>query len=426
MIKSNKYKKRLQVLSKNLKNNSFAIFFANKLKVRTNDTNYSFCQNKNFFYLSGLSNTDIKITLFKDNKGNLKITCFNKVNLKTEDIWQGKRETLTNIKEQKIFDEVLSLDKFANYYQKQINQAENLYIDFQDSNSKEFNFSHLKKNHLTLNILDLDPLLAKMRVIKDQDEIKKITTSCNISIKAHKKVIKKINNLDYEYNIEALFAFEFKNNNATFAYEPIIANSNNATFLHYNKNNQPLQKNKLVLLDVGAEYQGYAADITRTFPTSGKFTQEQKEIYNIVLNAQKEAISLIKPGVNFSSLQKVAQKIITLGLINIGLIKEDFKKAIIDKKYQDFYMHSIGHFLGLDTHDAGSFYNINKEKTILRENMVLTIEPGIYINENIYVSSKYKGIGVRIEDNILVTKTGCKNLTESLPREIKDIENIIS
>jgi Xaa-Pro aminopeptidase len=267
------------------------------------------------------------------------------------------------------------------------------------------------------NVYDL---LDEMRLIKQPEEIPVLRRAARISAFALHRAMRNCYPGMMEHELEAVLAYEFRLENCVNAFQPIVAGGKNACTLHYSDNNCRLENGNLVLVDIGCELDCYASDITRTFPVSGKFSREQKIIYKIVLAAQEAAIKRIKPGVNFFDLYKMAAKIITAGLIKHGLLNGDLDYLVESKAYYRFFMHGLGHCVGLDVHDVDI---IRDERRILKPGMVLTIEPGIYIQpDDETVDPKWRGIGVRIEDMVLVTENGCEVLTAVAAKKIKDIE----
>jgi Xaa-Pro aminopeptidase len=265
-----------------------------------------------------------------------------------------------------------------------------------------------------------------MRLFKDEAELKLLRKAANISVAAHKKAMQCCSQANYEYELEAELMQTFiRSGCRSVAYDPIVGSGKNACVLHYTDNNQPLAANALILIDAGGEYENYAADITRTFPRNGKFSPEQTAIYNLVLKAQKAGIESIKPGLPWNAIQQTIIKILTTGLCELGLLTGSVEDCIANESYRTFYMHNSGHWLGLDVHDSGA-YKINGEWRPLEAGMVLTVEPGIYIQEGLKdVDAKWWNIGVRIEDDILVTQSGYENLTAALPVDIHEIEALM-
>jgi len=248
-----------------------------------------------------------------------------------------------------------------------------------------------------------------------------------ISAGAHCRAMRECRPGRFEYHLEGAIAHEFQEHGARCpAYNSIVGSGVNACILHYTDNNAELVSGDLVLIDAGCEYQGYAADITRTFPVSGQFSREQRAIYDLVLKAQLAAIAKVKPGNTWNQPHDVTVRVITRGLIELGLLKGSESKLIKDGAYRDFYMHRAGHWLGLDVHDVGDYQIEGKWRT-LQPGMVLTIEPGIYVAaDNRRVAKKWRGIGVRIEDDVVVTATGCDVLTAGVPKTADAVEALMA
>ena len=245
-----------------------------------------------------------------------------------------------------------------------------------------------------------------------------IRDAAKVSIEAHKNAMKKSKPGIYEYELDAEIKYIFNKNNMHFAYMSIVGGGNNGCTLHYIKNNCLLKDKDLVLIDAAAENNGYASDITRTFPVNGKFTKEQSQIYDIVLEAQEQTIKFIKPGVTWDQVHQVTVDEISKGLIKLNLLKDSYENVIKNELYKDFFMHRTGHWLGLDVHDVGEYENI-----LFEPGMVITVEPGIYINAlDSKVEKKWRGIGIRIEDDVLITKNGNEVITIDLPKKRNEIE----
>ena len=268
--------------------------------------------------------------------------------------------------------------------------------------------------------------IEKMRLIKSDSEIELIKKAISITKEAHHRSMAISKKLHYEYQLQAEIEYIFKKEGAySDAYTSIVASGNNANTLHYISNDKPLKATDLILIDAGCEYNYYASDITRTIPVSGRFTKEQKDIYNLVLDVQKKVIKMIKPDVLRSDLQKYTQKMLCSGLVELGILHGDVKKLLKKGVIKKYYPHGIGHWMGLDVHDSAPYKDKKGKEIPLKDGMVLTIEPGLYLSKDDKDIPKcYRGIGVRIEDDILVTKDGCINLSSAIAKEIKDIEAI--
>ena len=275
-------------------------------------------------------------------------------------------------------------------------------------------------------IIDTGAILHEMRLIKTEDEIALMQRAADIAAEAHREAMRESRAGMKEYEIEALIEYVFRRNGASApAYSSIVGGGANATILHYINNDAELRDGDLLLIDAGAEYQGYASDITRTFPVSGHFTDAQRDIYNLVLEAQTACIEMTRPGVTIDELHEHSVKILTEGMVRLGLLEGEVDKLIEEEKYKQFYMHRLGHFLGMDVHDVGR-YHVEGESRRLESGMVITIEPGLYISaETKDIPEKYLGIGVRIEDDVLVTDEGHRVLTDKAPKEVAEIEKLM-
>jgi len=261
--------------------------------------------------------------------------------------------------------------------------------------------------------------ISSMRLVKSEFEIDCMREASRISIDAHHKLMENASSVDHEYNLHADFIHHCTSEGAMIlAYPPIVASGANATCLHYGANNQPIEKNGLVLVDAGCEIGGYAADITRTFPASGKFSNVQKMCYDLVLKAQQDVLDKVRPGESLSSLHSVAVNTLTEGLISMGIIKSSLDEAIEKRNYTDYFPHGTGHWLGLDVHDTGP----GKEAKFT-PGVAFAVEPGLYFQTyNDSILEEFKGVGIRIEDNIIVTEDGYENLTEACVKQAEDVE----
>jgi len=275
-------------------------------------------------------------------------------------------------------------------------------------------------------LIALEPILHEMRLFKSAAELKLMRRAAEVSAAAHVKAMQVCKAGLYEYQIEAELIYHFARNGLrAVAYPSIVATGKNACTLHYTENTGKLKNGDLLLIDAGAECDHYAADITRTFPVSGCFSEPQKLLYQLVLDAQAAAIAEIKPGAAWNLAHDAAVEVLTKGLVSLGLLKGRVKNLIKDEKYKPFYMHRTGHWLGMDVHDVGD-YKIDQEWRVLEAGMVLTVEPGLYVPADCKaVDEKWRGIGIRIEDDVLVTAQGHEILTGGVPKTIADIEALM-
>ena len=419
-----------------MKNNSIALFSAAHEVTRSNDTEYAFCQNKNFYYLTGFNEPDALLVLLKSDNTQQSVL-FSLPKDKNHEVWHGRRVGQEKACQHYNFDQSFVLDEQANLVPEYLNNISQVYFSFDNINMSQQVFSWLSQvrasarqgNKAPEVLIDASPIINDLRLIKSENELQLMRQVNYISGLAHQRAMQKTTVGKFEYQIEAELLHEFSRHGARHpAYASIVAGGDNANILHYTDNAEILQNNDLLLIDAGGELSGYAADITRTFPVNGKFTAPQKLLYQLVLDTQLTVISAIKPGVTLAKLNQIANECLTQGLIDLTILSGDLKQLLIDKACKKYFIHGLGHWLGLDVHDVGDYYiNSNKEQS--REfvaGMVLTIEPGLYMpNDDYELDEKWRGIGIRIEDNIVVTEQGYENLTVNSPRTINEIEALM-
>ena len=395
---------------------------ATAMKQRSHDTHYPYRQNSHFYYMCGFKEDKSALVFLKTSK-KTKVYLFVHKKDPIEEMWNGKR---TGVKKaQKIFevDGVFVYEQLQNKLKEFSQKTTTLYYDFGHKDIKD-SLSHTFERFHTLH--DISLTIAKMRLIKSPAEVALIQKAIDITTLAHHRVMQQVQTFSYEYEIQAELEYVFKKNGAySDAYTSIVACGDNANTLHYIANNEKINPKALILIDAGCEYEYYASDITRTIPASGRFSQPQRELYSLVLEVQKEIIAMVKPGILRSDLQKKTQKLLCKGLVKLGILEEQTKKSLQKKALKSYYPHGIGHWMGIDVHDQAPYVDENNQEIPLQEGMVLTIEPALYIDKNdTKVAKKYRGIGIRIEDNILVVKGGCKNLSAKILKEMEDIETI--
>ena len=426
------YKNRRNNLEKSLPKDSVLLIPGADTQFRNADSAYAFRQDSSFYYFSGFCEPSSLIAIV-NNKDGISSIAFVQPKDKLKEIWDGNRAGPNGAVDEFLFDKAYDNTQIDTIMPDILNgSSQVLYpigkksgfdqkvIDWTtEASSKD-------RHSKSINIIDASSLIGNARLIKDEHEIKLIRKACDISAEAHIEAMKSVKNIDSEEEMEGMYIHEFSKRGGRFqAYTPIVAGGENACILHYVENNQKLQKSDLLLVDAGCEYEMYASDITRTFPISGKFSEEQLKIYEIVLEAMNTAIDNVKPGNDVMKPQEISEKVITKGLVKLGLLDGDPDELHKKGAFKDFYMHKIGHWLGLDVHDAGDYME-DEEFMKFKPGMVTTIEPGIYISSSMNVDDKWKGIGVRIEDDILVTKDGNENLTSKVPSDPSEIESLMS
>lgn len=425
---------RREKLLAQIPTNSLVLQPAADLVTRSRDTEFPFRQNSDFFYLTGFTEPKAWLLMIKLPEGNQSLL-FNQPKKLEEEIWTGYRLGQEAAPDALGVDAAFSLDELDQQLGQLLGKVEQVYLPFdcQVSYAKftqgrqEARKIYKRLTQLPNKLEDLSSLLGEMRLIKQPEEIALIKEACAISAAGHLKAMESAQAGLYEYQLQAVLEAEFAYRGASFpAYTSIVGAGANACVLHYVENSSQLKDGDLVLIDAGAEYQGYAGDITRTFPVSGKFSPQQAQLYNLVLEANKLAISLTKPNASLNALHQAVVNYLITGLVKLGLLTGSLEEELQATNYQRFFMHGTSHWLGLDVHDVGS-YLVNGESRPLEEGMIFTIEPGLYIQAaDTSVSEEWRGIGIRIEDNVLVTATGAEVLTQAVPKEIAEIEALMA
>jgi Xaa-Pro aminopeptidase len=414
-MNKNIYKFNRDNLLDKIKDNSIVILFAGKAIQKTGDQTYPFTPNRNFYYLTGIKEEDHILVMTKINGVKSSKLYIKDIDLEMEK-WVGKSIRKEEAEEIAAVDEVKFKSQFDGDIHGMITMKEeiNLYLDLERmSANREGTISHRFANEITtkypqVRINNVYSKIGELRLKKSQEEVDKIKKAIEITKSGIEKLMSEARVGMKEYELEAYFDFNCKVKGATgLAFTTIAAAGENATTLHYVDNNCELKENDLILFDLGAEYNCYNADISRTFPVNGKFTERQKEVYNAVLRVNEEIINLIKPGMKYKYVNEKATELIAEECIKLGLIKD---KSEVRK----YYYHSIGHSLGMDTHDIETPHR----DIIFEPGVVFTVEPGIYIAE--------EGIGIRIEDDILVTEDGVINLSSDIIKTVEEIENFMS
>ncbi len=427
------YLKRRKQLMQMMTENAVAILPSAPTLVRNRDVEHGFRQDSDFMYLSGFNEPDSVIVLVPNRKqGEYVLFCRDR-DLKKE-TWNGRRFGPEGAVEHFAADDAYSIDDLEEILPGLMENRESVYYsiglnpDFDKHVLKCVNDLRAQSRRGTrapYEFVSLEYLLHDMRLYKSREEISLMRKAAKISVQAHINAMKKCAPGLYEYELEAEFLFEFKRKGANWAYTSIVGGGENGCILHYTENNAELKDKELVLIDAGAEYQGYAADITRTFPVNGKYTVPQQEIYEVVLQAQEAAFAKVKPGNHWNDPHDAAVRTLTRGMVEIGLLKGKPAQLIKNSSYMKYFMHRTGHWLGMDVHDVGD-YKIDDNWRLLEPGMALTVEPGLYIPAGSRGAKRWWSIGVRIEDDLVVTKDGYDLLTKGLPRTVDEIESLMA
>jgi len=434
-ITKSEFIKRRKDLMAHMEPDSIAILAAARPALRNGDADYAYRQNSDFYYLTGFAEADAVLVLIPGRKtGECLLFCQEKD--VTKELWNGRLLGPEAAIEVLGVDDSFPITDIDDILPGLIEGRERVYSPM----GKDEAFDHQLMEwvrvirskvrsgaHPPGEFLVLDHLLHEMRLIKSKAELDLMKKSGQIAVAAHKRAMQSCKPGMNEYELEAEYLYEFaRNGSRAPAYNSIVAGGENACILHYTENSQILRDGDLVLIDAGCEYEYYASDITRTFPVNGKFSAEQKAVYEVVLEAQLEAIKTIKPGAHWDEPHNRTVEVITEGLVELGLLKGKVATLIEESAYRDFYMHRAGHWLGMDVHDVGD-YKIEGDWRLLEPGMVMTVEPGIYIaSNNTNVDAKWRGIGIRIEDDVAVTRKGNEILTSGLAKTVDEIESFMA
>ena len=410
------YKKRRTAYLEQVNNQSISLFFSGVTPQKSSDQHYHFSVNRNFYYLTGINQQNVVLMTVKGQNLNHSYLFIDVID-PVKALWDGAGLTfeqaseITGIELSHIKD-IKSLESFLNGLLSTNRRAtygliDAFYLDLERQSelsapTKSQMFAdYLQKTYAFINIKTNQLVLAELRTIKDQTEIDHVKEAVAITKKGLDRIMDTLKPGKYEYQIEAEYNYILNMHQTIPSFDTIAASGKNATVLHYIENSSKIMDNTLMLFDLGVDYKYYCSDVSRTFPANGKFTKRQKEVYEVVLEANKKTIEWLKPGVTMAEFNAYGKNILIEGAKRIGLIKSD-------EEINKYYYHSLGHYLGLDVHDVGNY------SKPIPEGALITIEPGLYIAE--------EGIGIRIEDDIVVTKEGSLNLTESIIKEVEDIE----
>ena len=429
----NRYADRRSKLGAMLPNNSAVVIAGAEVQYRNADSSHAFRQDSNFWYLTGFNEPESTLVLLINDSKDVQSIAFVPKKDALKEIWDGYRAGPNGAVKDHGFDLAFDNteideklpDLLAGYNQVfyPVGKSQKLDADVIDW----IKTARSKDRHSSpIDIADASSKIGNERLIKDKDEIEIMKKACQISAEAHVEAMKFVKPGMNEQELEAFYQYQFSKRGGRFpAYTPIVAGGENACVLHYVENSKALKDGDLVLVDAGCEFELYASDITRTYPINGKFSAAQLAIYEVVLEAQQKSIEAVTVNNNVMDSQIISEKVITQGLIDLGILNGSMEELHETGAFKDFYMHKIGHWLGIDVHDAGD-YTEDGEYMKFKSGMVTTVEPGIYISSTANVKDQWKGIGIRIEDNILVTAKGNQNLTDIVPSNPNEIEALMA
>jgi Xaa-Pro aminopeptidase len=427
-------KSQLEEFMRRMAPKSVAIIPGAREATRSNDTHYRFRQDSDFFYLTGFEEPEA-IAVVKPSETN-KYALFVRPRDPEREIWDGRRAGVEGAVSEFGADAAFPIAEFNSKLREILIDTDVLYYrlgvnrELDDTIIREITAMrgvNRKPVHSPQTIVDPASIVHEMRVLKTPEELEIMQAAADIAAEAHVEAMKAVRPGMQEYEIEALIEQIFRQRGAAGpAYTSIVGGGPNATVLHYINNDAELRDGDLLLVDAGAEYKGYASDITRTFPINGRYTQAQREIYDLVLKAQMACVEMVRPGVTHDQLKRHSIEVLTDGMVELGLLKGEPEELIKEKKHEQFYMHGLGHMIGIDVHDVGRYY-FGQDSRPLEPGVVMTVEPGIYISPATRdIPEQYLGIGVRIEDDVLCTDNGPRILTNKVPKQAEEIEALMA
>ena len=412
---------------------SAAIVPSAPVSVRSNDVEYRYRQDSDFYYLTGFAEPE-SAALFAPGHPDGEFVLFVRPRDKERETWTGRRAGVEGAIVDYGADKAFTIDELDRVVPRYLERAERVHYAFGHNDRMNTRILALIRSAQEMRprvgtgptaILNPREIIHEARLTKEPEEIEFMRRAIEISAEAHKRAMRTARGGMFEWQLEAEVDYTFRSRGAAGpSYPSIIASGPNAAILHHVQNDRELRDGELLLIDAGCEYQYYASDVTRTFAVHAPFSQLQRELYSIVLDAQLKAIETVKPGVHFDDPHEAALQVLVAGMISVGLLKGSVDEVIAQGSYRRFYMHRTSHWLGMDVHDAG-LYRVGGNSRVLAPGMVLTVEPGLYINaDDDSVGDQFRGIGIRIEDDVLVTESGHEVLTAQIPKQIPDIERL--
>jgi Xaa-Pro aminopeptidase len=434
MIERKEFQRRRKQLMRIIGDDAICIVPAAPERVRNNDSHYPYRQDSDFHYLTGFPEPEAVLALIPGRKHGETIL-FCRERDREREAWDGARVGAEGAVQEFGLDDAFPIGDIDDILPGMIEGRSRVYYHFGRDAEFDIKLIHWVNRvreqvrrgaRAPHEFVSLGHILHDLRLFKTRDELRLMRKAAKIAAGAHTRAMRRVRPRMNEHEIEAELLHEFRRQGAVPSYQPIVGGGANACVLHYRANDAMLDDGDLLLIDAGAEYHCYASDITRTFPINGRFSPEQRALYDIVLTAQRAAIRKIRPGQPFGAYHEAAVRAITSGLIKLGLLKGGLEKNVREQTYRRFYMHKTGHWLGLDVHDVGD-YQIDGEFRELEPGMVVTVEPGIYIAADMKgVAAKWRGIGIRIEDDVVVTRDEPEVITAAVPSDPDEIEALMA
>ncbi|EGT0648205.1 Xaa-Pro aminopeptidase [Citrobacter braakii] len=433
-ISQQEFQRRRQALLAQMQPGSAALIFAAPEATRSADSEYPYRQSSDFWYFTGFNEPEAVLVLIKSDDTHNHSVLFNRVRDLTAEIWFGRRLGQDAAPAKLGVDRALAFSEINQQLHLLLNgldavyhaQGEYAWADEIVCTALDKLRKGSRQNlHAPAAIIDWRPMVHEMRLFKSPEEIAVMRRAGEISALAHTRAMEKCRPGMFEYQLEGEIHHEFTRHGARYpSYNTIVGSGENGCILHYTENESAMRDGDLVLIDAGCEYKGYAGDITRTFPVNGKFSPAQREIYDIVLESLETSLRLYRPGTSIQEVTGEVVRIMITGLVKLGILHGEIDQLITENAHRPFFMHGLSHWLGLDVHDVG-VYGQDRSR-ILEPGMVLTVEPGLYIAPDADVPPAYRGIGIRIEDDILITEDGNENLTASVVKKADDIEALMA
>lgn len=430
-MKATEFAKRRKQLMGMMDSDSIAILPAAPVRVRNRDVEHRYRQDSDFYYVTGYPEPE-SVAVLAPGRGHGEYVVFCRERDRLSETWHGRRSGTEGAVEMYGADDAFPISDIDDILPGMLEKCERVYYTMgshPDFDQRVIGWVHHLRSasgtHVPQEFISLEHILHDMRLYKSRAEIGLMRKAAKIAAKAHKRAMNYCAPGRYEYEIEAELLREFRVAGGLPSYQAIVGGGDNACILHYVENDAQLEDGDLLLIDAGCEFDYYASDVTRTFPVNGRFASTQLALYEIVLEAQEAAIAKAKVGNHWNDPHEAAVKVITKGLIKLGILKETLAKAIKNESYRQYFMHRTGHWLGMDVHDVGD-YRVADQWRLLESGMVMTVEPGIYIPPDAKgVAKKWRGIGIRIEDDVLISKKGPDVLSKDMTKNPKEIESLV-
>ncbi len=432
-MNNTEFEKRRKQLMKMVGPGGIAILPSAPVRTRSRDVEYRFRQDSDFYYLTGFPEPEA-VAVLVPGRDNGEYLLFCREKDPARELWDGQRTGQDGAIEAFGADDAFPIEDLDDILPGIMESCERVYYTmgmYAEFDARMADWVNTLRAKLSRGVqsphefVALDHLLHDMRLFKSKGEISAMRKSARVAVEAHKRAMRMVRPGLYEYEVEAELRYEFRRNGGGVSYNPIVGGGANACILHYVENNQPLNDGDLLLIDAGCEIDYYASDITRTFPVNGRFSPEQRALYQVVLDAQQAAIAKTVVGNHWNEPHDAAVKAITKGLKKLGLLEGSVARLLKDEAYQQFYMHRTGHWIGMDVHDVGD-YKVGDEWRMLEPGMVTTVEPGIYTGHSRKVPKRFRNIGIRIEDDVAVTRKGPDVLSKGLVSDPEGIEALMN